>query len=222
MKTTLRNTVIAGWMAFGAMGPARQIAAAASPDAGRKISICVFNYAHVELKTLAAAGAIVSRIFAKVGVETDVVEVAEGVELSPCESPALFVVIYTREMAEVLHLPANVLGLAPGTAEEYDPAHERNVVYVFHHIADQLIRKQDIADKAAILGHAMAHEIGHILLHMNQHSHAGIMQANWDRKYMEAMTMGGLTFDSNESARIRAEVRRRTNQQPTVKMAALQ
>lgn len=221
MKRMLRNTVIVSWIMIGATGPACQTAAAAGPDAGNKISIYLRNYAHVDQKTLTRAGEIVAAIFANAGVETVVMDANELDDLSPLEPRDLFVHIFTREMArktaEDYRLPANALGLAPGTAAERN----RNNVYVFDHIADGLVQEQPFASKAEILGYAMAHEIGHLLLNMAQHSRAGIMQANWRRKDMEAMTMGWLTFDSIESARIRAEVTCRTNQQPVQLMAAV-
>ena len=63
-----------------------------------------------------------------------------------------------EEMAEPIGLPTSVLGLAPGAMQERD----RTMVYVFDPLAEELSRKHSDADKAAIIGHAIAHEIGHM------------------------------------------------------------
>ena len=70
-------------------------------------------------------------------------------------------------MAGRFGLPNNVMGLAPGTGSD------RRLVYVFYSSVEALARRQSRAhlSTAVILGHAMAHEIGHLLL--NQESHNG-------------------------------------------------
>jgi hypothetical protein len=123
--------------------------------------------------------------------------------------------IKNREMAAVYGLPTNVLGVAPGKSEQ----HSRTVVFVFDHVADELVRKS-IANKSAIIGYAMAHEIGHILAHMEQHTSAGIMQANWKEADFRAMTMGQLNFEPDQAARMQTEVNRRTRLRTTSQLAA--
>lgn len=61
-----------------------------------------------------------------------------------------------------------------------------------------------------VLGHAMAHEVGHLLLGTNSHSSAGLMQADWDDAAMNRIANGALNFTAAESERIRASVMRRT------------
>jgi hypothetical protein len=61
-----------------------------------------------------------------------------------------------------------------------------------------------------ILGCAIAHEIGHLLLGPNNHSADGIMRAKWERKQVEQAMWGTLLFTSEQSKVIQAEARRRT------------
>ena len=70
-----------------------------------------------------------------------------------------------------------------------------------------------IASKGQILGHGMAHEIGHVLLHHAAHSPAGLMRSQWDRTDFENMVGGNLHFTSKEAERVRAEVSRRNAMQ---------
>ena len=60
-----------------------------------------------------------------------------------------------------------------------------------------------------ILGHAMAHELGHLLLGSNSHSSSGIMCGNWDRKYLRQAMQGGQSFTAEQSELLRANVRNR-------------
>jgi hypothetical protein len=60
-----------------------------------------------------------------------------------------------------------------------------------------------------ILGCAIAHEVGHLLLGPNSHSAAGIMQGEWEPKQFPLILRGGLLFTSQQSNLIQAEARRR-------------
>lgn len=60
-----------------------------------------------------------------------------------------------------------------------------------------------------ILGCAIAHEIGHLLLGPNSHSAGGIMHGEWGPAEIRLALMGELRFTSQQSKLIRAEARRR-------------
>jgi hypothetical protein len=64
-----------------------------------------------------------------------------------------------------------------------------------------------------ILGCAIAHEVGHLLLGPNSHSGGGIMHGEWGPKEFRLALMGELLFTSQQAKLIRAEARRRMNQQ---------
>jgi hypothetical protein len=64
-----------------------------------------------------------------------------------------------------------------------------------------------------ILGSAIAHEVGHLLLGPNSHSAGGIMQGEWGPKQLQLALMGRLLFASQQEKLIRAEARRRMNLQ---------
>jgi hypothetical protein len=55
------------------------------------------------------------------------------------------------------------------------------------------------ASPADIMGHVMAHELGHLLLGLNSHSSLGIMQAHWTDRQLRQMSMGFLKFDKHQS-----------------------
>jgi hypothetical protein len=55
----------------------------------------------------------------------------------------------------------------------------------------------------ALLGHAMAHEIGHVLLGTTEHSPEGIMKARWGKPDYQRAAMGFLEFSPSQRAAIR-------------------
>ena len=59
---------------------------------------------------------------------------------------------------------------------------------------------------AVILGHIMAHEMGHRLLGADRHSRNGIMRAGWTRKDAQLASRGELLFTRTQGKRIRAQV----------------
>jgi hypothetical protein len=59
---------------------------------------------------------------------------------------------------------------------------------------------------APILGVAMAHEIGHLLLQSGEHSSEGIMRRNWSSTDFQSAAQSGLHFTAEQSRRMRDEV----------------
>ncbi|MGD1157501.1 MAG: hypothetical protein ABSA41_16970, partial [Terriglobia bacterium] len=64
-------------------------------------------------------------------------------------------------------------------------------------------------DRYHILGHGIAHEIGHLLLRTLKHNGRGLMRANWGPEELQLASRGLLRFTPEEAARLRAEVRMR-------------
>jgi hypothetical protein len=93
------------------------------------------------------------------------------------------------------------LGLAifPGLGKKGDTA------YIFYHRVEELAATEQ-ALPAQILGHALAHEIGHLLLDSNRHSDVGVMQAEWRSEQMELLSSGRFLFTGSQSRQMRAAV----------------
>jgi len=56
---------------------------------------------------------------------------------------------------------------------------------------------------AVILGDAMAHELGHLLLGTNSHSESGLMRARWDQGNLAKAQKGTLSFSPVQALEIR-------------------
>jgi hypothetical protein len=71
--------------------------------------------------------------------------------------------------------------------------------------------KSDDADFEApiILGCAIAHELGHLLLGTNSHSDVGIMQPRWESNQFRQLIIGNLVFTTEQSKLMREQARTR-------------
>ena len=61
-----------------------------------------------------------------------------------------------------------------------------------------------------LLGRAIAHEIGHLLLNTNTHAATGLMRATWSVAELRRHRDDDWQFDAEEAEMIRAAVVRRT------------
>ena len=57
-----------------------------------------------------------------------------------------------------------------------------------------------------LLGHVIAHEIGHLLLGTNAHSWMGIMRSQWQDEELQSITMGRLLFTPPQIERLKARL----------------
>ena len=64
-------------------------------------------------------------------------------------------------------------------------------------------------DPRRVLGLAIAHEIGHVLLNSNTHSSAGLMRADWSRNELRRKDEAGWNFTEEEAADARASAKER-------------
>ncbi len=214
---------IGGWgfgtllgLAFLLVGNGTAFAAAPATDTPARLTVNVRNYAKIDHKTLVRAGEVAHRILHGAGIEATFVPLAPDEKYQEGSTPGSLnfsIKVLSREMATKLDLPTTNMGLTPG--EE----HERTEAFVFAHVATGLAQRQSYASLAEILGHAMAHEIGHLF--NLRHSPQGIMHGDWDERDLANMGKGMLNFNREQAAQIRAEMTRRTNLAQKMEMAAL-
>lgn len=65
------------------------------------------------------------------------------------------------------------------------------------------ISQSGVISVPALLGNALAHEIGHVLLGTTEHTPDGIMKARWGRAEFQSAAMGFLGFTQSQRAAIR-------------------
>jgi len=224
MKTTLRWILSSGLVLISGLAGLDRSAVAAS-ETSPAITIRTRNYAGVAPNILTDAEEVATGIFRSAGIETrwaDVVLTAEkSLEKSavrPARTPVDFQVsIFPRVMSDRLNIPDNVMGLAPGSGPD------RTIIYIFDRNVEARFWRLLSAcgsgrigrqvSKAQILGHAIAHEVGHLLLNQQGHSAYGIMRGVWSFADFLEMTRGMLLFTPQQRELLRADVRRRNAQQ---------
>jgi hypothetical protein len=227
MKKTQRWSLIfvLGLIVAGNASAVAQTPAPGSADTRLTVTIHVHNYAEVDHKTLLEAEKIAAGIYGKVGVETrwtdaplaPKIDQGNSTDRSSLDLTDIDLNIVPRVMAERFGLPNKVMGLAPGTEPN------RQVVYVFYHRVEVLAQSQvralfegrirRPASTAQILGHAIAHEIGHLLLNLGSHSATGIMRGDWNLTDLQGVASGFLLFTPQQAEVIRAEAVRRVGVQ---------
>jgi len=191
---------------------------AQSPAQNLTIALRVYDYAGVAPAEYARAQEEASRVLRGAGLVTVwsdcPVPATKPQSNQTCRhtpgAPELVLRILPRLMAEGLGLEKGTLGFAQQSTDDA-PAYVANVFY--HRVeplADELA-----CSRAVILGHAVAHEIGHLLLGANRHSASGIMRAHWSEKELHCASAGSLTFLPQQAELLRAAVQARMELQET-------
>ena len=105
-------------------------------------------------------------------------------------------------MKKYLGLPKTALGFALTQPEGKTHG---ETAYVFVNKVADLIEKEPFADLGVMLGHMMAHELGHLLLGRG-HSHSGLMSAEVAGRTLKLAGAGRLHFTRKQVKRIRQSV----------------
>jgi hypothetical protein len=232
MKTTCKWTLSAGLVLASGLTGLCQTAKADSSETSPAVTIHVRNYAGVAPRTLAEAEEVAAGIFRNAGVETrwvDDVLIAETVLVNPANHPAdsladIQLSILPQEMSDRLGFPKNVMGLVPGTDAQVAYVFESKVNTLFNSALNALChgRLDRQVSRSVILGHAIAHELGHLLLDLKGHTTQGIMRAEWGLKDLWDAAHRFLLFTPQQAEVMRADVRRRNAPRATFTAAVLE
>jgi hypothetical protein len=161
------------------------------------VNVAVYNDADAPAGAIAEAEAAAARIFRQAGLEVQWLNCA-----LPGETQAQFAlctqaVFPTHLQLRILRRPRGVAVSTLGLS--YLAAHGTGCYSeVFY--AEAVDLGVRFGQKAAvILGHAMAHEVGHLLLGTNSHSAFGIMRAHWQPEDLTSAGQGMLVFNRAQS-----------------------
>lgn len=75
-----------------------------------------------------------------------------------------------------------------------------------HILLDRALGAPNFA--GVLLGHVMAHELGHVLEGINRHSDSGLMKARWDQHDLQQMLVTPLSFSSEDTGLVQMGVKR--------------
>lgn len=170
------------------------------------VDIRTYNYAGVLPEQVAAARSTTDQIFRSAGISVRWVDcrITPSGDGAACLEP----------LREGRDLMLRLMDYGPGTGNDtarsvslgsslLDREQRTGVLMTI-----DLSRVRNIAENAAIheptlLGRAIAHEIGHLLLGSAEHPPEGLMRALWSQDELRGFRAAGWQFSSRESARMR-------------------
>jgi len=180
-----------------------------------QLMVRIYNVAYTDPKVLAQAEQVATDVFNRAGIVMEWKErpasepeahtmdfTAAGVATTACPKPLSSAGLAVRiiPIAPPV-LSQQALGFALPCSSQ------GTAVTVF---AD---RAQWVSHYAAVplhqvLGQALAHEIGHVLLRSGEHAAEGIMKASWDKGDYQHMATDYLLFTLEQSEQMRRELQR--------------
>jgi hypothetical protein len=182
-------------------------------EPGSRITVLVYNYAVVASEVLAQTELEAARIHLRAGIEilwlNCPLTPKEADQFPACQIPlgptTLLLRILSQYAAERLRPEPAGFGFAMFP----DNGSFAAIANVFPYDAEQLAQQRGMRP-GVILGHVVAHEIGHLLLGVGSHSVSGIMHVPWSPKDLEIIAEGQMVFIPAEAAAMRMNVRART------------
>jgi len=132
-------------------------------------------------------------------------ELPEGACASPVTPLDLVLNLLPRSQAQHLHSQDKILGVAvEATGENF------GIFASVFYDNTKVCATQWQLDLPPLLGLAIAHELGHLLLGTNSHSSRGVMRAFWSGKELLAAAQRGPSFSSSEKNRLQITLNART------------
>jgi len=173
-----------------------------------RINVRVHNYAQVSTEILTQAEVEAAEILGKAGIEI------AWTNCDPTQKD-LGDAAECNQFLGPTNLAVRILpyfGALPGTDK-------KTMGFALGNLASVSVRR--VSEEAAefgiqpyeVLGPAIAHELGHILLGQKGHSPTGIMRARLRREDYERAPRGAFNFTAEQAKQIRAEVSTRNRRQ---------
>lgn len=154
------------------------------------ITVMLRNDAEAPPGMVAAAQRSVSEVYEAAGVD-----IAWG---GP--RPAAMLALVSRERARAIGHRPEVIGFATGNR-----GRRGKVAYIFLHRVKELSARYRLPE-SVILGAAIAHELGHLLLPHDSHSDVGVMRPILDHAEFRKADRGELLFTANQAVQIREAI----------------
>jgi hypothetical protein len=204
MNSSLQIACFAGTLAV--------LAGSATGKTGREtfpeqtLSIRVYDKAGVSATILEEASNQAARLFRAAGIricwEHPSTESAQ--DLGTDMTAAAFEQPNNRPYLVIRLMRRTPPTIAPGALGYSLPFSHRGAhVVIFYDRVEALTRSLNTS-ASVVLGHTMAHELGHVLLGSSQHTRGGLMQACWTPATWHLASLGLVVFDRAEIKRMRA------------------
>ena len=155
--------------------------AAAQTPAGFAVQVFLQDDGRVPADVLEQAKHAATRVFALSNIDL------QWIGHGPYQPCSLIVRIVAKPIGAT-NRSRFVVGIAPGTREA------RGILAFAFYDRIQLYSAELGLDASQMLGHVMAHELGHLLLPHGAHSITGVMRGAWDGAQANQATMGLFDF----------------------------
>lgn len=222
MKRNGRWQLVAALAAAVGIGGLHPSAVAAQGATSAAFTILLRNYAKVPPDTLAEAERAATVVFQRAGIEARWNEIdVNPIHIGPArlqDQPATLADVQVNLLPETAPIPAGLSEKAVAVTPGAGPG--RTVVDVFDARVRSLSRRISSAylksdtdrsvSRGQLLGHVIAHEVGHVLLNQPGHSPRGIMRGEWTFADFRDMGECLLIFTPQQALILRAEVARRS------------
>jgi hypothetical protein len=180
-------------------------AAGAAPERPVTLRLTVSDQAGVSRDAFATAVDAMSRIYAAAGVELQwTYSCVESCRSQAAPAPVIdqrdidqregleLAITIVPDALTPAAFPSGVMGSAPVGSR---------LVYVFLGRARAFAFQRDLSI-GTVLGHIIAHEVGHLLLRQGHAAH-GLMRATWDLRDLRFAKQGKFGFTAEQGVRIR-------------------
>jgi hypothetical protein len=184
-------------------------------EPNRQITVRIYDYAQVPRGVLEGAKREATSVLGKTGIETVWLDCyVNGYENPACDR----FLVATELVIRILRPPEstraalrhNTCGIAALPKNGGGGTHAT----VFYDGLEEVAKGQRVRQRL-VLGHTLAHEMGHLLLGSTRHSRQGIMRAVLSSKDWYLAGMGWLVFTPRQARRLRAQVSARVTEQET-------
>lgn len=199
MNSSLKMVVTTSafvWTAGSLCGQVRKQA-----DPQQTLSIRLYNDAGVDPRTLHWATVETDRLFRSAAIQITWQQLsgatAEPVACSASDRPTHVV------MRLIPKAPTSASPGALAVARPFAPTGTQVLIFCDR---VELLAPFANAPLYVILGEAMAHEIGHVLLGSVEHSIGGLMEAHWSTTSLHLASKGLLAFGREEAERMNARL----------------
>jgi hypothetical protein len=176
--------------------------AEAQTESPLRLPLHVYDYAGVAPDVRAAAAEVTRHIYAAIGVDIIWVDrcplachIAFTQEAHADTTVGNLMVTILPDAMTTREFPAEVMGYTP---------EEGSVAYAFFGRVRAFAFEHDLW-LATLLGHVVAHEIGHVLLR-ERHAATGLMRARWVDPELLQAKQGRLGFTATQGRRIRSRL----------------
>ena len=193
--TALTARLGLGFVMFGSLP-----ALAGGQGALIQLRVSVFNSSPISSSIIERAEGEAGRVLRGVGIEAIWLncpqEISQETSLGRC-SEASFPSHLHLHILRVSHgLKVSTVGIS------FSDEDGRGCYADLFYEPIQQLQEETHASPSVILGHAMAHELGHLLLGTNSHSPGGLMRAHWTGEDLANASKGNLRFSREQSLRI--------------------